>query len=180
MLQFNEIKNELLRERARLEIIIKNQKEILEILKPMDGKMYNKKITDFVEKNDKFRAYISDATYSEKALTISLKNLDSMLPKLENYRSHSYYENWIFEARKNRITDENEKRFSYEKFREVMLEKIQHNQEELAAINGDLAEGESRLAEMGKVLGYYKELAKTFSHYVRGNYSGKFEVGYIG
>ena len=66
MLNFEQIKHELLYEKERLELIIEAQKDLLEIMKPMDKKMYNCRIPEHIEKAGKYRAYISDWSYDKK------------------------------------------------------------------------------------------------------------------
>lgn len=182
MLNFEQAKLELLYEKERLEIIIKAQMELLEIMKPMDKKMYNKKITDYISSNEKYRSYIGGGYNGErKELFIKIRNIsEEMTAEEPKFRRYHEYDESLFNERKQDITDEEGKRFSYPKFRAKMLEDIARNRKSLAAVNTDLATGADRLREACMVMEYYKSIVRGFSGYIRSEHSSDFDVGYIG
>ncbi|MBQ8697650.1 MAG: hypothetical protein IJ521_01430 [Schwartzia sp.] len=182
MLNFEQAKKELLYEKERLEIIISAQMELLKMMEKMDGKMYNKKIPDYIETNEKFRSYIWSSKYSATRRELSVKYRalhDEMKNQRPDFLRYSEYADSLFcDLRKN-ITDEEEKRFSYAKFRKRLLANIAENRQSLEAVKADLATGADRLREICMVMEYYRGIVRGFSSYIRYNHSNDFQIGYI-
>ena len=164
MLDFEKMRAALLFEQKRLKIIIETQERLIPYMEKMDKKIFNKKIVDYLNEVDAIHAYIYNC-YDRKELVISHKDLP-------------YNYNTLFWNMQSDYC--NEKRFSFEKFKETMMKRIKSSRAELAAIEADLADGEKRAEEFNYVQQYYIQLAKGFSYFIRGKYEHDFKIGWIG
>lgn len=167
MLNFEKMKATLTEEKTRLETIIEAQGKLLPLLQKMDKKIFNKKITDYINEGGEkweIRAYIENR-YDRKEFVIYHKKMP-------------YNDNNIFDGYAEFFCDE--KRFSYEKFKALLTVGIARKRAELAAIEADLADGEKRAKEFNYVQEYYKSIVKTFSAHIRYKFHRDFEIGYIG
>ena len=164
MLDFEKMKAALNAEKKRLETIIKTQEKLIPYMEKFDKKMFNKRIVDYIDEMQEVHSYIENR-YDDKRLVIYIKNLP-------------YNYNTIFWGVQENIC--NEKRFSFEKFKNVIMANINDNRKQLAAIESDLADGEKRAQEFNYVQQYYIKLAKDFSFFIRNKYDNDFKIGWLG
>jgi len=179
MINPEDMKDALLYEKKRLEIIISAQTGLLETMKQFDGKMFNKKIPETLEeKRPCYRAYIY-GDGDRKQLVISFRDMNELHEMRKLYRHYDCNENNVIWEMKSAITDEEGKRFSYEKFKALLLKNINRKRAELSAINSDLADGETRLQEAAKIAEYYKQIVNSFSKFIVNEYRHNFQVTYF-
>ncbi len=160
-----------------LELKINELQNLRHLLKQYDGKMFNCRIPEAINKNGKYIVSISKSSYSNrKSFTIRLKK----------YRLSELVQGWYLnEELFDEYTDiegkeiELNRRFNYAAFDTFCKEKIQKYRQYLAQVEKDLLDGLQRLQEAEQVARYYQSLVKGFSEYAQSHYSRSFQQTYF-
>jgi hypothetical protein len=163
--------------KAALQFHIDELQNIRRLMKQFDGKVFNCRIPETINRGGKYIAYISKSSYSpRKSLRIIKK--DYHTPELirDWYISDDiFYEYTDIEGREI----ETNRRFNYAAFETFCKAKIQKYRQYLADVERDLLDGIQRLREAEQVARYYKQLISSFSDYTQSTYNRSFQQNYF-
>ena len=163
--------------KGTLQLHIDELQNVRHLMKQFDGKAFNCRIAEAVNRTGKYTCYISKSSYSSrKSLEISLKDY-----RLPEEARHWYISDKIF----NEYVDiqrkeiEVNRRFNYAAFETFCKAKIQEYRQYLAEVERDLLDGVQRLREAEQVAMYYQQLVAGFSGYIQSTYSRSFQQTYF-
>lgn len=160
-----------------LEFKISELQNLRQLMKQYDGKMFNCRIPEAINKNEKYIVSISKSSYSNrKSFTIRLKKY--RLPELVQgwYLNEELFDEYAdIEGKEIELN----RRFNFAAFDTFCKEKIQKYRQYLAQVEKDLLDGVQRLKEAEQVARYYQQLVKSFSEFSQSHYSRDFQQTYF-
>lgn len=163
--------------KAALQFHIDELQNIRRIMKQFDGKVFNCRIPEAVNRTGKYTCSIFKSSYSNrKSLQICLKDYHTPQVARDWYLSDYVFNEYVDIEGKE---IESNRRFNYAAFETFCKEIIQKYRQYLAEVDRDLLDGIQRLREAEQVARYYKQLVSSFSEYTQSAYSRSFQQTYF-